>query len=239
MDNRQTSFMVFNIKDQGNDISVDPILAKLPDDNVLYLIGKDLEYLYELDIKNFSFNIFEEDLDKLNDNEMEYFWKKFFIPWFERLESYLDLNIEYFNFQLSTTHEKRFLVKKFTHFIMLFLPYIILKDLLSNTEIETKNQALNFINQLAERNPKILRDDIRKVFQKHISKMENIVESLEVMSETSKKGELEYSLELLKTQLNRQKQYIYIFIEILDNSSIEGIEKLFTEYINNDFENLI
>jgi len=235
---RQDEFFVFDIEYDGNSFNVTPIKAKLPNDEVLYLIGPELEYIYNLDIKHFSFTIFEEDFDNLSDSEFEYLWNKFFIPWIEMLsERYLDIDIDKFKFQLNRS-ERKFLVKKIIHFVMMFLPYIILKKILLKYNIESKTEALDLLEHFKE-NPEELRKLINNIIKETINNFNNILDTIKELSKYAKKNQLEDSYELLNSQIKKQNYYIEIFQEILDNTEIDKIIELFKKYIENDFENLI
>jgi len=235
---RQDEFFVFDIDYDGSSFNITPVKAKLPNDEVLYLIGPELEYIYNLDIKYFSFTIFEEDFDNLSDSEFEYLWNKFFIPWIEMLsERYLDIDIDKFKFQLNRS-ERKFLVKKIIHFVMMFLPYIVLKKILLKYNIETKAEALDLLEYFKE-NPGELRKLINNIINETVNNFNNILDTIKELSKYAKKNQLEDSYELLDSQIKKQNYYIEIFQEILDNTEIDKIIELFKKYIENDFENLI
>jgi len=132
--NEQENFIVYYVNDdiseKSNDISITKIEAVKPNDDILFIYSNELQNIYNLNIKDFSFVIFEEDINRLNDSEFEYFWEKFFISWLENIdENYLDINVEDFKFQLGSILEKRYLIKKIVHFIMYMFPYLILKKI--------------------------------------------------------------------------------------------------------------
>ena len=140
--NHQDSFDVFYVDnlDDLKDLSIKKVKAIKPDNDILFIYSNELQNIYNLDIKNFSSVIFEEDLNRLNDAEFEYFWQKFFIPWLEKIdEEYLDINLEYFKFQLGSTLEKRYLIKKIVNFIMYVFPYLILKKICQHYDASNFN----------------------------------------------------------------------------------------------------
>ena len=233
------SFITFNIKPKDNDVEVDIINAKMPDENVLFLIGKDLKYLWDFDIKNFNFIIFENDIENINESEFEYFWTKFFIPWIERLnENYFEIDLDKFNYQISNTYEKKFLIKKIIHFLMMFFPYYIIKNIFENHNVENEAQVYKLL-EWWEENPKSLREEIKQEFSKVSEKSKNLLNSLTNLLQYTKKGELEHSLELLERQLNKQDVYLQLFLEFLNQTSIDKLINLLKEYVKNDFDNLI
>jgi hypothetical protein len=233
------SFITYNIKESNNDVEVEIINVDMPDDNVLFLVGKDLKYLWDLDIKNFNYIIFENDLENINDNEFEYFWNKFFIPWIERLnENYIEIDLEKFKFQLTNTYEKKFLIKKFAHFLMMFFPYYIIKNIFQNNSVEELAQAYRLIDYWKE-NPEILRQEFRIEFEKVSNKSKNLLNSLTNLLQFTKKGELEHSIELLERQLTKQEVYLKLFLEFIEQTESDKIINLIKTYVNNDFENLI
>ena len=236
------SFITFNIQPDNDDVNIEIINAKMPDDNVLFLIGKDLKYIWDLDIKLFNFIIFENDLENINDSEFEYFWNNFFIPWIEYLnENYFEIDLDKFKFQLTNTYEKKFLIKKIVHFIMMFFPYFIFKTILENhgiEGIENEAQAYQLLEYFKEQ-PQELRREINIEIEKVIEKSKNLLTSLENLLNFTKKGKLEDSIDILEKQLQNQDLYLKLFNEIIEQTEIDKIINLFKKYLDNDFENLI
>lgn len=232
------SFISFNITEENNDIKVEPMKIDIPDENVLFLIGKDLKYIWDLDIKNFNFIIFENDIENINDNEFEYFWNKFFIPWLNKLEDYIDFDIDKLRYNLSNVYEKKFLIKKIVHFIMMFFPYYIFKEILNNHNIEEKTQVQNLLKYYKD-DPIYLRKELDTEFNKIEDKSKNFLSSLEHLLQFAKKGKLENSIDLLGKQIQKQDNYLKLFKSFIDQTDIDKIINLLETYIENDFENLI
>ncbi len=232
------SFISFNITEENNDIKVEPMKIDIPDENVLFLIGKDLKYIWDLDIKNFNFIIFENDIENINDNEFEYFWNKFFIPWLNKLGDYIDFDIDNLRYNLSNVYEKKFLIKKIVHFIMMFFPYYIFKEILNNHNIEEKIQAQNLLKYYKD-DPIYLRKELDTEFNKIEDKSKNFLSSLEHLLQFAKKGNLENSMDLLGKQIQKQDNYLKLFKSFIDQTDIDKLINLLETYIENDFENLI
>jgi len=236
---KEGSFITYNVSSNNDDLKIDIMKIDIPDENVLFLIGKDLKYIWDFDIKNFNFVIFENDIENINDNEFEYFWNKFFIPWIQKLSNdYYEIDLDNFKTEFVNTYQKKFLIKKIIHFVMMFFPYYIFKSILENKEIENKKDAFSLLNTY-ESNPKILRDDLDKEFNQVMNKSKNFLESLNNLLKFAKKGELEKSIDILDEQLRKQDEYLEIFIQFLKKSDIDNIINLLRTYIENDFENLI
>jgi len=235
------SFISFNVKPKEDDVEVEILNIDIPDKNVLFLIGKDLKYLWDFDIKNFNYVIFENDLENINDKEFEYFWKKFFIPWTERLNDYIEIDLEKFQNQLTNIYEKKFLIKKIIHFVMMFLPYYIIKNIFEKNNIENIEDLPNVEDLLKqwEDSPGVLRKELDEEFDKVLSKSKNILNSLTSLLQYTKKGELVDSIDILEDQLNRQDAYLKLFLEFLEQTSIDNILNLIRAYVDNDFYNLI
>jgi len=232
-------FISYQINFDGEDFDITPFEARKPSEDIMYFLDKDLEYLRDLDIQNFNFNIFEDDLDKLNDNEFEFFWKRFFLPWLHKIdENYLSIGVEDFQFQLSNSSEKRFLIKKLIHFVMLFLPYIAISKVLEKAGIETLSQARDEF-QFYETHDSFLRTSIIESLDYSIEKLNNLIKSLKSFSKITKKGELGYSVDILEDQTRKQQYYTEIFKNIINRTSAEKLNNLVKLYIEKDFINLL
>jgi len=239
------SFIIYNIEYDDEDFNITPIKAQRPDEDLLFLIGKDIEYINDLNIRYFNYIIFENDLEKLTDSEFVYFWKKFFEKWIKDIsESYLEINLENFEFQLGTVSEKKFLIKKITHFIMQFLPYSALKNTLKDLNLNSKNEIIIYLDKLINEEAwiediKEFRKNLIKNIQKPNEKLNNLIHSLESFKKIAKKGELEHTFELLKKQQSQQAVYVKLFSIIINNTSIDKLASLCKKYLEEDSLNII
>jgi hypothetical protein len=244
--NEASTFITYDVQYDGEDFDITPIKAQRPSEDVLFLIGKDIEYLRDLNIQYFNFTIFENDLDKLNDSEFSYFWEKFFENWINDInENYLDINLESFEFQLGTLSEKKFLIKKISHFIMQNLPYLVLKNIFKDLGINEEHEAKSYLQNLKNDQDfnlsriKEFRQLIIKNLEKPNEKLVNLIQSLNSFTKISKKGELEHTFELLKKQQSQQEVYVELFKIIIRNTEIDKLIDLCIKYLEEDGLNII
>jgi len=219
------------------------VQIKKPNNEMVYLVGQDLDYLNEMNIKDFNYIIFEEDIERLDDEEFEYFWKEFFEEWLGAInDTFLYINLDKFKFQLSSTLEKKFLVKKIVHFIMMYLPYNVISDVIKyhiTIDIEHKQQLIDYLEEMRETTPSFLKTSIIGSIDKSSQRIKNLFESLNSMVKFSKKGTLENSISLVEDQLSKQELYLTLFKELANNTDNDNLYNLVMLYIDNDFENLI
>jgi hypothetical protein len=241
--NEQENFIVYYINDdinkKINDISITKVEAVKPNDDILFIYSNELQNIYNLNIKDFSFVIFEEDINRLNDSEFEYFWKKFFIPWLENIdENYLDINVEDFKFQLGSTLEKRYLIKKIVHFIMYMLPYLILKKITERKKFISYDETMSYFKDLYENNPNEIKKLILREIDEIIKYSNNFLNSIQSVIKSSKKDTIDNVIDILQDQISKQNEYYQIFKDIINNTINEKLLNLILDYYENDFENI-
>ena len=241
--NEQENFIVYYVNDdiseKSNDISITKIEAVKPNDDILFIYSNELQNIYNLNIKDFSFVIFEEDINRLNDSEFEYFWEKFFISWLENIdENYLDINIEDFKFQLGSTLEKRYLIKKIVHFIMYMFPYLILKKITERKKFTSYDETVSYFKDLYEDNPNEIKKLILKEIDEIIKYSNNFLNSIQSVIKSSKKDTIDNVIDILQDQISKQNEYYQIFKDIINNTVNEKLLNLILNYYENDFENI-
>ena len=242
--NENDSFDIYYIKydEEKNEYNTITKKAVKPLEDTLYLIGQDLMYLNDLNIKDFNFLIFEDDIEKLSDEEFEYFWEKFFKLWLDKInDNYLEIDLDLFYFQLSNTQEKKYLLKKIVHFITMFLPYNVIKTIINKrfTSFEECEASLTDLIINLSSDPGFIRESILEEINNNIQKVKNLYTSLESMTSLAKKNTLDDSLELLHSQLNKQIDYLEIFKTVIQNTDEENLKDLILIYIDKDSENLL
>ena len=234
-----TSFNVYYTNLDGDDIDINIVKARKPNDDILFIYSNELQNIKELNIKDFSYVIFEEDINRLNDSEFEYFWSKFFLPWLNYIdENYLDIEIDQFKFQLSNTLEKRYLIKKIVHFIMFLLPYMILKKIINKKNLTDFNETLLYFKEMFNDNPKEIKSLLLKEIDEVIQYSNNFLNTISQVIKSSKKDTLENLIGLLDSQVSKQNDYYLILKEIIQNTTNEKLFALVGQYLDNDFENI-
>ena len=234
------SFNVYYVEPDSKDISIKTIKAKKPNEDILFIYSNELKNIKDLNIKDFSYIIFEEDINKLNDSEFEYFWAKFFIPWLNFIdENYLDIEIDKFKFQLSSTLEKRYLIKKIVHFIMFLLPYMILKKILQKEKLTNFDETINYFKTIYENDPKKIKKLFIREIEEIITYSSNFLNTISQVIKSSKKDTLENMIGLLNSQILKQNDYYLILKEIIYNTTNDKLIALIGQYLDNDFENIV
>ena len=234
-----SSFDVFYVEPDGDDIKINKVTARKPNEDIIFIYSNELQNIQNLNIKDFSYVIFEEDINRLNDSEFEYFWAKFFLPWLNYIdENYLDIEIDQFKFQLSNTLEKRYLVKKLVHFIMFLIPYMILKKVLQRKNITDYNEAVQYFKDLYLNEPKEIKTMFIKEIDEIIQYSNNFLNTISQVIKSSKKDTLENLIGLLDSQISKQNDYYLILKDIIYNTSSDKLISLIGQYLDNDFENI-
>ena len=236
---QSNSFNVYYIEPDTEDIQIKTIEARKPNDDILYIYSNELQNIRNLNIKDFSYVVFEEDINRLNDSEFEYFWSKFFLPWLNYIdENYLDISIEQFKFQLTSTLEKRYLIKKIIHFIMFLLPYMILKKILQKKNLTDYNETIEYFKDIYKYNPKEIKQLFIKEIDEIIQYSTNFLNTITQVIKSSKKDTLENLIGLLDNQISKQNDYYLILKDIIYNTPTDKLMSLIGQYLDNDFENI-
>ena len=153
-------------------------------------------------------------------------------------EEYLDINVENFKFQLGSTLEKRYLIKKIIHFVMYIFPFLILKKICKNKNLNDYNETIEYLSDMYSSSP----NDIKKLLINEIIEItkysSNFLTSIESVIKSSKKDTIDNVIEILQDQISKQNEYYYIFKEIINNTINDKLFKLIDKFLNVDFENI-
>jgi len=223
-----------------------------PSENVIQTMTQEVINFKDINIKDFNFYLFESDLENLSDGEFEYLFKTQFQDIIDYLEDeYLFLDFENLLTEFHTSVDKRFFFKKLVMFIMQLLPYEIFKPIVQNIkhtpELIPEKLQLNdtfgnndWYNILDIDNPNIvnLKPIILNTINKKIAKLNNWVNMLGEFSNVSKKDTLADSKDILDKHVTVQNNYYSIYMEIITETDLEKILKLFRKYIDIDFLNI-
>lgn len=197
-----------------------------------------LEYIINtvkhLDIKNFSFVIFEEDIDNMSINEFDEYYesqfKNIIIP---EIQTYLNIDIEIFNDQ--SIESKRNILKHIIKFYTTFLPYNYLKQVISSKNTENKYDALELINDNIKT---VLCDSIlnsKTDYNNFIKLMYNVKANL---STDKKKDKFDSMLTILDLNIGDKIKMNEYFNSIIETSSVDSLIDLCKIYIKNDYANI-
>jgi len=216
----------------------------------------DKNFLEELDVQNFNYFIFEDDLDGLDDHEFELIYDNFLHDFLLDIDDkFLELNFEETRINLTTIEEKKKYIKSIIYFLTWILPYDILKPLLSSkdeeilqilrVDPETDPELLNesdfkkILDIDYNGNLDLLKNKIIELINDKNKKLNNWIERLTDLSQVSKKDTLEDSLEILEQHVAKQQAINTIYTNIIKNTDLEKILKLFEIYLKKDFYNIV
>lgn len=237
-----------------NDDEIIKVQVIEPQDDSKFTMTSEIEYLINLDIKNFNYYVFESDIEKLSYEEFEYWYQEYFFNWINDLnERFLDVDIETLGRNFKNPDEKRFFLKKIVFFVMHIFPYEILKNIIQNIknypELIPEDMYLDDLDDLYENdfynifnidNPNIykLKNVISKLLKNRIVKLTNWINILDDFSTISKKDTLEDSVKLLGFHIDKQNMYNNMYIDIIDDTPLDKIVDLFNTYIQMDYLNI-
>lgn len=207
--------------------------VELLDDRFEYV-----DYIYNavktLDIKNFNFVIFEEDIDNMSVLEFDVYYNDIFInKIIPLMQNYLNIDISYFDDQSSAN--KRGVVKSIIKFYTTFLPYNYLKQFISSKATENKYDALELINSNIKQ---VLVDCIansKSEYNNFMKLMNNVKTSL---STDKKKDKFDSMLTILDSNIGDKVKMNDYFGSIIQTSSSDSLIELCKLYIKSDYENI-
>ncbi len=237
-----------------NDDEIIKVRIREPEDDSKFTMTSEIEYLMDLDIKNFNYYVFESDIEKLSHEEFEYWYQEYFFDWINNLNNrFLDIDIETLGRNFKNPDEKRFFLKKIVFFVMHIFPYEILKnvvqDIKTYPEMLPEDMSLSDLDDLYENdfynifdidNPNIykLKEVISKLLNNRIVKLTNWINILDDFSTVSKKDTLEDSVKLLGTHIDKQNMYNNMYIDIIEDTPLDKVVQLFNIYIQMDYLNI-
>lgn len=193
-----------------------------------------LEAVKNLDIKNFNFVIFEEDVDNMSVLEFDIYYEDVFInKIIPAMQHYLNIDISYFDNQSSVN--KRGVIKSIVKFYTTFLPYNYLKQYISSNGTENKYDALELIDSNIRQ---VLSDSIvnsKTEYGNFLKLMNNVKSSL---STDKKKDKFDSMLNILDSNIGDKVKMNDYFGSIIQTSSTDSLIELCKLYIKNDYDNI-
>ncbi len=203
-------------------------------DNRFAYVEYILDAVRNLDIKNFNFVIFEEDIDNMSILEFDIYYNDIFInKIIPAMQNYLNIDISYFDDQSSVN--KRGVIKSIVKFYTTFLPYNYLKQFISSKATENKYDALELIDSNIRQ---VLADCIlnsKTEYNNFLKLMTNVKANL---STDKKKDKFDSMLNILDSNIGDKVKMNDYFGSIIQTSSSDSLIDLCKLYIKNDYENI-
>lgn len=203
-------------------------------DNRFAYVEYILDAVRNLDIKNFNFVIFEEDIDNMSVLEFDIYYNDIFInKIIPAMQNYLNIDISYFDDQSSVN--KRGVIKSIVKFYTTFLPYNYLKQFISSKATENKYDALELIDSNIRQ---VLADCIlnsKTEYNNFLKLMTNVKANL---STDKKKDKFDSMLNILDSNIGDKVKMNDYFGSIIQTSSSDSLIDLCKLYIKNDYENI-
>lgn len=203
-------------------------------DNRFAYVEYILDAVRNLDIKNFNFVIFEEDIDNMSILEFDIYYNDIFInKIIPAMQNYLNIDISYFDDQSSVN--KRGVIKSIVKFYTTFLPYNYLKQFISSKATENKYDALELIDSNIRQ---VLADCIlnsKTEYNNFLKLMTNVKANL---STDKKKDKFDSMLNILDSNIGDKVKMNDYFGSIIQTSSSDSLIDLCKLYIKSDYENI-
>ena len=204
------------------------------DQGKLYYMRETLETIRKIDIKNFNYIVFEEDLDNMYKSEFQEFFSEQIVPLIHELQEYLFIDVDAI---LDESYRvKQLFVKNIIRFFMNTLPYIYMKEYVRSAGAEGLHDALalfddnigsKIVNQI---------ESSKDQYQNFNSTMINIEETI---TNDKKKTKFSEMLVLLDHNMNSKIRLLDYYSSIISNSGSIGLKTLFKQYVKNDIENIL
>ncbi len=200
----------------------------------LYYMQDVVQNILNLNIKDFNYIVFEEDLDNMYKTEFNVFFDEYMIPLITQLDEYLSIDIEMV--QSEPYRTKHAFVKNIVRFIMNTLPYIYMKEYLHDNQIDGFHDALDAFDTNVKQNIVSQIEKSKEQYNSFNSMMSDIEETI---TNEKKKNKFNDMLSLLDASMNNKTKLLDYYISIINDSGEEGLQKLFKIYLKNDLHNII
>lgn len=230
--------MVFYM-DTGNDgadaINIEP--EKPAVDEAMLLVSE-FKYLQNYDFKEFNYYDFEQDISDMSAASFEWWYKSVFEKWLWDLDDrYLDINFESVFHKFDTQAEKRIFLLKIVNFVMLLLPYQLLKNIIEFYEIESSQELQEFLSE--DINLINLRTKIIEEIDHNTTQFDSFVKTLLHFEKVAKKNLVEENIELLDEHIKKQNFFFEIFKSLINETDMEKIRDLIFVMLENDAKNIV
>lgn len=225
---------MYKVQHEEKDIYLENTESPQQEDEKLYYMQDSIDTIKNLDIINFNYIVFEEDLDNMYKTEFNYFFDNYIIELINYLDRYLSIDLT--DIQEEPYRVKLSFVKNIVRFIMNTLPYIYMKSYLEDQNVEGLHDALDLFNDE-------LRDNIisqitksQKQYKTFNSMMTDIEDTI---TNEKKKNKFNGMLSLLDSSMENKKVLLDYYKSIIQNSGHDGLKELCKIYIKNDLHNII
>ena len=204
------------------------------DNGELFYLKDMLLNILTLNIKDFNYIIFEEDLNNMYKEEFLNFFKHNMVPLVEKLNEYIAIGIE--PLMMESYEIKLSFCKNIIKFVMNTLPYSHVKEFLSKSDVNGYHDALDEFNDdiVAKISNQI--EIGKKQFDNFNSLMENVEDTI---SNEKKRDKFNKSLTLLDQSMKNKITLLDYHKSIIDNSGNDKLCELLKLYLANDSENIL
>jgi len=193
-----------------------------------------VQSIINLDIKNFNYIIFEEDIDNMYKKEFEYFFDKFMLEILNKMNEYIYIDtslIQYEEYRI-----KQIFTKNIIRFYMNTLPYVYLKGILEKKNIDGLHDALDLIN---ENSIQLIIDSIQDSYSQYESFNVMMNEIEDTINNEKQRNAFNTKLTLLDQNMNKKLKLVKYHESIIIDSGQENLQKLLKQYLINDKENIL
>lgn len=200
----------------------------------MYYMHDQIESIKKLEIRDFNYVIFEEDLDNMYKTEFEKFFNEYVIEMIESLSEYLAIDVDYI--EQEPYRIKLLFTKNIVRFIMNTLPYIFIKEYLATKNIDGLHDALD---ELEENIVDKLIGQInisQSEYDSFNALMSNVSSTI---TNDKKKANFESKLSLLEITLSSKEKLLDYYKLVISNSGNDGLKALVKKYLLNDLDNIV
>lgn len=200
----------------------------------LYYMKESINTIKNIDIKNFNYIVFEEDLDNMYKSEFYEFFNDQIIPLIEYLNQYIFIDLDMLYDE--PYRVKQVFVKNIIRFFMNTLPYIYMKGYLRSSDAEGLHDSLDLLD--GDLKTKIIEQISlsKEQYANFNGVMDNIEETI---TNDKKRAKFTEMLTLLDQNMVNKIKLLDYFSSIISNSGNDGLKELCKTYLKNDLENIL
>ena len=214
--------------------------VKVLDDGNLYYMKEYKDTIKDLDIYNFNYIVFEEDIDNMVYIEFDQYFRTDFIEILDFFNEYLYIDVEAISNLENNTNSiemHKMMVKNIIKFLMMILPYTHLKGVLSKHEIEGFHEALEVVSTITIKDQIINEIELAKSEQHNFNNlMSNIQETI---TNKNKKDKFTDMIQVLDVNIQEKIKVFDYYISIINSSGRESLSELLKLYIKKDSRNIL
>jgi len=193
----------------------------------------------DLDIRNFNYIVFDEDINNMIYDEFKNYYTTDFSKIIELMNEYIFIDTDLIkNMEDNSTDLTKIktYVKNVTKFYMMTLPYIHLKDIIPS-DIKGFHDVLDFINDCN------VIELIIKSIDKNIEEQNNFYKLMKNVQDeivnNKKKDKMDDMTKVLEININEKIKVFEYYKSLIKLSSNEKLKDLLKQYIKNDIKNIL